>query len=204
MSDDHEQIEPEDESGMTGLTTPPDIEIVKAVPFEHPEPMFEDFKVPDVIGEIIGWRAWNVIPWSNNTLHRLQSLGAGGGKHATIWEPKKGMEAYCAKDHEVPDERCSCGFYAANTREHLVGMGYNRYDVESPTGKAVIGRVAMWGKVIPGTQGWRAQYARPIELFVPYVLWKLVKPLEAEYAVPVKLSNTFKADEGGDESGHRN
>ena len=31
---------------------------------------------------------------------------------------------------------------------------------------AVVGRVKMWGKVIPGEHGWRAQYAYPAELFI--------------------------------------
>jgi hypothetical protein len=29
-----------------------------------------------------------------------------------------------------------------------------------------LGTVKMWGKVIPGERGWRAQYAYPSELFI--------------------------------------
>ena len=49
--------------------------------------------------------------------------------------------------------------------------------------------------MIAGTQGWRAQYARPFELHVPYERWKLVAPLQAAYpSAKVILANTLRED----------
>lgn len=157
---------------------------------------FGDVIVPDVIGEIEAWRVWRVLdPYGSP---QLQSLGAGGRKHASIWTPQKIMEAYCDREHVVPNERCSCGFYAAKTREHLLEMSYHRgFDFDDPTDVLVIGTVAMQGKIIPGTQGWRAQRARPVSVEVPFSRWRVVKPLAARYpGVQVKLANFLRETKG--------
>lgn len=73
--------------------------------------------------------------------------------------------------HDAPGEGCKCGLYAVAEREA----------VETKTNKAwvaalslyptkpkvvVVGRVSLWGKVIPGESGWRAEFGYPLELFV--------------------------------------
>src|SRR5215471_2153916 len=62
---------------------------------------------------------------------------------------------------QVPSEHCSCGIYArtdpAGAYEH-VSLGGSL--------TVVLGTVKLWGKVIPGTQGWRAEYAYPDSLYV--------------------------------------
>jgi hypothetical protein len=56
-----------------------------------------------------------------------------------------------------------------------------------------IGEVALVGKVIRGTQGWRAERARPLRLWVPYEHWRLVRKLAQTYRVPVGLTDTLLA-----------
>jgi hypothetical protein len=56
--------------------------------------------------------------------------------------------------HEAPDEVCTCGIYAATTEKHV------------PPGANVYGKVKLWGKVVPGETGYRAQYAYPSEFRV--------------------------------------
>jgi hypothetical protein len=56
----------------------------------------------------------------------------------------------------------------------------------------VLGQVANWGKVIEGTQGWRAELAYPVKLWVPFEAWKIAQALEAGYGVPVGLKNYLK------------
>lgn len=150
-------------------------------------------RVPDVIGEIIGWRAWRVI---GARPEQLPMLASATFQH-TIWHPGYWTLATCGDRHEcarskdggVPGERCSCGMYAAKNRSQLVGLGYGREDGRHPR---IVGQVAMAGKVIPGQQGWRAEKARVARLFVPFQNWKLVDALERLYGVEVLLDNPLK------------
>jgi hypothetical protein len=172
------------------------VEVAKpyvAAPEPYVEPITDEEVVPDVIGEVYGYRVWQVHhPHGENPeAVRLQSLGAGGPKHATIWTPGKTMEAYCAKGHVPPAEKCSCGFYAARTIEHLLSMHYHSGFVYDDTADAlVVGKVAMSGKIIPGTQGWRAQRVRPVVGLVLPSRWKALAMLKVQYPeVQWKLEN---------------
>jgi len=153
--------------------------------------------VPDRFGEVVGWRAWRVL--GGEKLPILASV-----THSeTVWHPDRWTHAVCGsplkvKDHlchrrnkgvQVPGESCSCGMYAAKSREQLVRLGYNHDAGHWPV---LIGEVGLAGKVIPGSQGWRAEKGRIVRLFVPHVHFKLVAPLERLYRVPVLLDNTMR------------
>jgi hypothetical protein len=129
-----------------------------------------EFAVPDAIEPITGWRYWRV---SSNG--RLASLT---GPHPR-WSPGKPMRARCRyldadpddtryqligyydrDPHRAPGEACTCGIYATRTLDRLRGhpfLGLRR---------GVVGEVALWGKVIPGTNGYRAESAYPKRLMV--------------------------------------
>jgi hypothetical protein len=66
-----------------------------------------------------------------------------------------------------------------------------RYGHYGPADVKVIGEVGLSGKVIVGEYGYRASKARPLRLYVPRMLWRLVADLE-HYEVPVKLTNPFQ------------
>jgi hypothetical protein len=138
--------------------------------------------IPDVAGIITGWRAWHVT-----TDGLLESLSQDH-----VWTPREATVATCGKRHPVPHEKCMCGLYAARTLDHLAGMGYNGYGADH---FAIVGEVAMWGKVIVGTQGWRAQYAYPKRLLVPFEAWRHGKDLTNTYGVPAMLVNTLALGE---------
>jgi hypothetical protein len=146
----------------------------------------EDFQAPDLIGTVEGWRAWNVLrePPAFGTTPKLES--------ATFkywWTPRVKARATCERSPEhVPGETCTCGFYAAKTLPHLRAMGYQAYDEEAKR-ICVVGRLAMWGKVIEGDQGWRAEYAYPHTIYVPFEGWRLARPIQRAYGVPVRLLN---------------
>lgn len=81
-----------------------------------------------------------------------------------VWTPGETMRAWCHHAgffHQdgkgCPDERCSCGIYALKS-SHLSEY----YITETIVG----GKVLLWGKIIPGTWGYRAEYAYPAEFHV--------------------------------------
>lgn len=59
------------------------------------------------------------------------------------------------EEHVAPHASCTCGIYAAHRPDQCAGYG-----------KYVVGRVSLWGSVVPGDKGWRAELAYPAELFV--------------------------------------
>jgi hypothetical protein len=141
-------------------------------------------RAPDVVGEVLAYRAWYVdLRWDREA--RLVSF------NGTVWPRAAWLAAECSHDGcDTPGERCSCGVYAARDRAHLLHMGFSRRTYnESPI---VIGEVGLVGKVIPGSQGWRAQKARPVRLELPHQHWRLMPSLRATYRVPVALSNTLR------------
>jgi hypothetical protein len=150
------------------------------------------------MGTVEGWRAWgikaDVESWEIPVLHSVTS-----GSH--VWQPREVQIATCnkRKDHECPDERCSCGLYSAKTLEHLQSMTYHLYDAEAQGMFHVVGQVANWGKVIEGSQGWRAAKAYPAQLFVPYEAWHLAPKLQEAYGGPVRLKNIL-ADDNDEEA----
>ena len=150
---------------------------------------FPPYRVPDALGEVAGWRAWRVLSDGDA---RLSSVDVGG----TLWHPGRFAKARCLRgaSHLAPDEACTCGFYAARTREDLVGLGtYHRYTREHPV---VIGEVALSGKVIFASRGFRAEQARPLRLLIPYELWHLADQLAGVYGpdeVQVELDNTLRS-----------
>lgn len=153
-------------------------------------------QAPDFHETVEGWRAWGVpvTPPPFGVAPKLTSvttMGSADRRTAPVWEPRKAAEAVCPKNgsHEPPHEPCSCGFYSAKSLDHLMSMTYHVYDADGRGMFRVIGQVANWGKVIEGSKGWRAQFSYPVQLFVPFEAWRLVKPLSEAYGVPVRLQN---------------
>ena len=154
----------------------------------------DDVVVPDRIGEVIGWRAWKVIGEQRFPL--LASVTHSG----TVWHPDRWTFATCGGDARCtnresawlevsPGTHCSCGLYAAASREQLIDLGYARGRYGSPV---FIGQVGFAGKIVPGTQGWRAEKGRIVRLYVPHVHWRYVDPLQEMYQVEVVLENTTR------------
>lgn len=147
--------------------------------------------IPDKVGVEVGWRAWSVPEIGDVLLHSLVQSGA-------VWQPRQPIAATCdRRGHDPPDGGCSCGIYAAKTLAHLQEMRY----VAFGDSVVVVGEVGLWGRVIAGTQGWRAQFAYPRCLLVPYAHWRFVRPLRAAYGIPIRLGNVFAKGETSD--GHR-
>lgn len=161
-----------------------------------PERLLADpnFRVPDLIGTVEGWRAWRVpvtLP-PYGLAPKMYSVTAAQADYA--WVPRKRMQADCPTcGDNVPGNTHTCGFYSARDLEHLMSQGYHHY-TEHDGYTRVVGQVANWGKVIECTRGWRAQYAYPVSLYVPFECWRLLKPLSEAFGVPAKLMNTLREE----------
>jgi hypothetical protein len=77
---------------------------------------------------------------------------------------------------EAPEEACACGIYALRSRQRLLSSSYFGLD-------GAVGSVYLWGKVIPGEDGYRAEYAYPRELWTDYDL--------TDYGVPTHAMGEF-------------
>lgn len=146
-----------------------------------------------VLGETLGWRAWNVI--AEDSPHpRLVSAS-----HGTMWPTNRWTAATCGNgsfcagstDGRIPGESCSCGLYAARDLEHLLSMHYAYW---KPEGLIVVGQVAFAGKVIPGDQGWRAERGRIAQLYVPFSRAELGRRLGEVYDAPWSVAPWWATD----------
>lgn len=120
---------------------------------------------------IVGWRSWAV----NNG--RLTSLTFEFG-----WPVGKELDAICTDRHRCPSQRCQCGIYALKSLAILRKSSYFGYDC--------YGQVALWGKIIEGEDGYRAEFAYPKAIYVTYMNYRLVEPLSV-YGVPVRVMNPY-------------
>jgi len=143
-------------------------------------------------------KEWTVVPWSQgvslavaqshtrilNKRH-AQEAAAAMRFRVTVDPPLAELPdgfGYALQDvhHDAPDENCTCGIYAATD----IG------GIPSPRGGAyVVGKVKLWGKVIPGENGARAQYAYPSLL---YANDKEQAKALAAYGVPVERPTSFQ------------
>lgn len=169
-------------------------ELVATLPFD-PRKVTADpnFALPDLTDAETGWRTWGVdleVPFGLTP--KMWSV-----THSSyFWLPQQVAMAECSRyggcsGDELPGESCTCGFYSAKNLPHLLSMGYHRYDPEH--GRiCVLGKCALWGKVIEGSQGWRSSYAYPTTLYVPFEAAHLAKPLAEGYGCEVELLNFLK------------
>jgi hypothetical protein len=69
-----------------------------------------------------------------------------------------------AASHRSPEPGCTCGIHAIKDPARLARSGRSA---------AVVGRVAMWGRVIEHTKGYRAEFAYPsrLRLVCSWCLW---------------------------------
>jgi hypothetical protein len=127
--------------------------------------------VPDTYVEpFTAYRAWN---WTAEGVTSLNGM---------LWTPKVAFEAQChylkdwknmvaaatseearrfwqAKEHSVPDPKCTCGMYAGIHMQHMIDINYIQ--------RGIHGEVSLFGRLYRHTLGWRAQFAYPKFFVVP-------------------------------------
>jgi hypothetical protein len=149
----------------------------------------------DYAGTLEGWRLWvarrHVVRYFDDKGARRKKRGPYLLQSVTaqdFWRPLQKMVADCNQtpgylfelthrdaDRTLPDSACKCGIYAVESLETLMEAFQTSSKLLFRLGMerhaAVVGKVKLWGKVVPGQWGWRAQYAYPSELFVVDTSW---------------------------------
>jgi hypothetical protein len=126
---------------------------------------------PDFIEPTIGWRTWLVVP--EGDVFRLRSV-----VYDTLWPVRNELVARCLHrvvslpwrrrfDHAPPGGNCACGIYAAREPEEAASYLEGRSWADGLSIHRVIGTVALWGRVVECTRGWRGSFAYPKKIFVP-------------------------------------
>ena len=179
-------------------------------------------RVSDYAGTLEGWRLWiaarhEIKYFDGGRDARKKLRGPYLLRSVTaedMWRPKQPMVADCNislgyrfdlthgdEDHACPDSDCKCGIYAVGSLNKLMEMydgvsrAYFRFDMERHI--AVVGKVKLWGKVIPAQWGWRAQYGYPSDLYIVDTFMGRIRNRSArvkedlkQYGVPIEYMST--------------
>lgn len=129
-------------------------------------------RAPDLIGPIVGWRAWYVRETGGR--HRLHSIHYG-----EPWPVRNELTAACHRGryvhsaasvshdrHDPPTRDCVCGIYGAKELEQAQQY-FGGEAVPADYVHRVVGQVKLWGSVVECTQGFRASHAYPAHLWLP-------------------------------------
>jgi hypothetical protein len=110
--------------------------------------------VPDFIEPMLAWRTW---------LLRKECVLGSTSLTQIKWPSGRVLQAKCADDrpHKAPDENCRCGIYALTYPQQPWSYAAE-FSTERWTTLAI---VALWGKIIEGPQGWKAEFCYP-KLFI--------------------------------------
>jgi hypothetical protein len=105
---------------------------------------------PLAIEPIIGWRTWS-IGWNGDGVYLASPL------QAYDWKPMQPNRARCRSHfgRQLPNLGCGCGLYAVSRLERLPTAFGSSFSV------GAVGSVAMWGRVVEHTAGYRGQLAYP-------------------------------------------
>jgi hypothetical protein len=111
---------------------------------------------------ILAWRAWALTGKRDG--HDLLLRPVAG--RSRPWKPLEPAEAACkqARLHGAPNIDCSCGLHGTHNADIL----------RRTRMPAVLGRVALWGRVIEHELGYRAQYGYPqrLSLVCQFCFWQ--------------------------------
>jgi hypothetical protein len=132
------------------------------------------------IEPIVAWRAWSLTGHRDGSELLLRPVAG----RSRPWRPLQVAEAACkhARMHAAPNVDCTCGLYGTHDVEIL----------RRTRAPAVLGRVALWGKVIEHELGFRAAFGYPqrLRLVCQFCFW-MWGPL----GTPPSVVGSFPRDE---------
>ncbi|MBI3648396.1 MAG: hypothetical protein HY240_06580 [Actinobacteria bacterium] len=111
-----------------------------------------DLELERTTDPIVAWRTWRLTGRRDGTNLRLRPVAG----RAKPWAPERPTEAVCrlGRMHVAPNVDCTCGLHATREPDLL-------RRTKSP---GVLGRVALWGRVVEHELGYRAQFGYPQRL----------------------------------------
>lgn len=129
------------------------------VPVTTNKPQFSGLKTEMAMGEIYGLRMFG---WDEYGRLRARNIDS-----APPWRPGVniaqcigGLRQFSRDKHDVPNDQCTCGFYAY-TDPAVVRFDRITYPDH------IIGAVKCYGRVLIGTKGFRAEKAEIVMLRTP-------------------------------------
>ncbi|MFN2489403.1 MAG: hypothetical protein ABR529_06650 [Actinomycetota bacterium] len=149
---------------------------------------------PDEIGteEIVAWRGLDI----RRRAGRVQLVSHTNRNF--VWQPDRWTVARCWRvdkpGHIAPMWDCTCGLYAARSRELFEDEFAAYGQPNSRDDPTIIAQVGLSGKVVVSKHVYRAQQGRVMGLYVSHIFWRLVEPLQITYRVPVSLFNPFDVE----------
>lgn len=169
-------------------------------------PWSDDLELTFDTEPIVGWRVWRTVridppdPGMLDDPQLSMALALRSAVVNELWPWKRRMEARCEHGFhfgdEVPGRDCACGIWAMRDRDELVRRRVLRPVLRYPGDTSgnfwVVGKVALWGRVLEFEEGWRGRYAYPLslEVLVPDTGYtadtaRWIDTLEESYGVPV-------------------
>ncbi len=124
---------------------------------------------------IVAWRTWTLAGGKDASSVRLLPI-AGDRKP---WPPRRTASATCARGHhqQIPDLACTCGLHAVPDPDAL----------RRTRDPAVIGTVALWGRIAEHEFGYRAAFGYPQRIrlvcYLCFSLWAVHAPGEPSVVV---------------------
>jgi hypothetical protein len=122
------------------------------------EPTITGFVEP-----IHAWRTWTLVGSRDGSVVRLAPI-AGDGRP---WPPRHPATSVCTRrrSHLQPELDCTCGLHAVADPD----------DLRRTRDPAVLGTVALWGRIVEHEHGYRAALAYPQRLrlacYLCFSLW---------------------------------
>ena len=112
---------------------------------------------------VVAWRRWLVAQTTDGD-YRLRSL-----TWPCVWDPEQPVHArhpgrWRSDRHPrtgTPDWQCYCGIYAYRDRTQA-------FPWSAMPALTVVGSVALWGRIVVHSRGYRAEYAYPQQLRLAY------------------------------------
>lgn len=122
------------------------------------------------IEPFVAWRAWAVYADDVSGKFQLRSI-----TYKSVWPVGEPIVATCgttwdsggykSDPHPCPDPGHSCGIYAVKKEDVAKQWMNSGYYVSKPELRCV-GEVKLWGKVYRYTEGYLAEFAYPLRLFL--------------------------------------
>lgn len=128
---------------------------------------------------IVAWRSWLVLeaPRVARKSRRryVEAMALSSYNSHVFWPPRKPMRAHCLaawrglgqsarftrEPHSAPHLAGMCGIYAVKR-----ASGCPKWGGRPEKHPVVYGQVALWGRVLEFQEGYRAEFAYPVELWV--------------------------------------